>query len=158
MDALPLLNLPPFSPRLRRENGALRIFDPLRERYVALTPEEWVRQHFVQMLIEQLGYEPGLMGNEVSLRVGALARRCDTVVYDSRLRPRMIVEYKRPSVALSQRVFDQISRYNRTLRVPFLTVSNGLQHFCLRIDYDRETYTFLPAIPTWQELTTEAAT
>lgn len=152
MDALPQLNLPPISPRLRREGGVLRIFDPLRDRFVALTPEEWVRQHFVQMLIGQLGYEFGLMGNEISLRVGALSRRCDTVVYDQRLRPRMIVEYKRPTVALSQRTFDQISRYNQTLRVPFLVVSNGMQHFCLRVDYANDTCTFLPAIPSWREL------
>lgn len=152
MDALPPLNLPPISPRLRREGGVLQVFDPLRDRFVALTPEEWVRQHFVQMLINQLGYEQGLMGNEISLHVGALARRCDTVVYDPHLHPRMIVEYKRPAVALSQRTFDQIARYNQTLRVPFLAVSNGMQHFCLHMDYANGSCTFLTALPSWQEL------
>lgn len=150
--ALPSLNLPPYETRLREEEGAVQIFDELRGRYVALTPEEWVRQHFVHMLISEMDYPRGLMGNEVQLELNGMSRRCDTVVYDQRLRPRMIVEYKRPSVAITQKVFDQIGRYNQVMRVAYLLVSNGLEHYCCRMDYEHQTCTFLDHIPRFAEI------
>lgn len=128
------------------------MFDPLRRRYVALTPEERVRQLCVAHLVNHLGYDAALMANEVQITLHHLSRRCDTVVYDSHLRPRMIIEYKRPSVPITQKVFAQICRYNSVLRVPFLLVCNGRQLFCCRIDYARHSHTFLPAIPSWEEL------
>ena len=148
--ATPLLNLPSFEMRTMQQDGTTKVFDVLRQRYVALTPEEWVRQHFVHYLIADKGYSQTLMGNEVQLSLNGMSRRCDTVVYDRRLRPRMIVEYKRPDVNISQRVFDQICRYNMVMRVDWLIVSNGLEHYCCKIDYEHQTYEFVADIPAFQ--------
>ena len=146
------LNLPPAPLRLQERNGQTTVFDPLRRRHIRLTPEEWVRQHFVHFLIAHKGYPQGLLANEVSLKLNGTTRRCDTVLYDLSAQPRMIVEYKAPTIQLSQRTFDQISRYNIVMRVPYLIVSNGLQHFCCRIDYEQGTYEFLRQIPDYGEL------
>jgi hypothetical protein len=146
------LNLPPAPLRLQERNGQNTVFDPLRRRHIRLTPEEWVRQHFVHFLIAHKGYPQGLLANEVSLKLNGTTRRCDTVLYDLSAQPRMIVEYKAPTIQLSQRTFDQISRYNIVMRVPYLIVSNGLQHFCCRIDYEQGTYEFLRQIPDYGEL------
>ena len=151
------LNLPPFDIRLRDQAGRRQVFDVLRRRYVALTPEEWVRQHFVHFLIGHKGYPKGLLANEVELRVGEKRLRCDSVVYDRSLRPLMIVEYKAPDIAITQRVFRQISAYNLLLRVDYLVVSNGLSHYCCRMDYDRQTYTFLTGIPPYADISMTSA-
>ncbi len=128
------------------------IYDTLRRKYVKLTPEEWVRQHFVHMLVERKGYPRALMANEVALKVGEKQLRADTVLYDSRLRPRMIIEYKAPHVAITQAVFDQIATYNLLLRVDYLVVSNGLSHYCCRMDYENRQYRYLQDIPLYAEL------
>lgn len=128
------------------------IYDTLRRKYVKLTPEEWVRQHFVHMLVERKGYPGALMANEVALKVGEKQLRADTVLYDSRLRPRMIIEYKAPHVAITQAVFDQIATYNLLLRVGYLVVSNGLSHYCCRMDYENRQYRYLQDIPPYAEL------
>ena len=146
------LNLPPYDVRLGGTRQQPTIFDPLRRRYVALTPEEWVRQHFVHFLFDHKGYPQALLANEVNLKIGGKKMRADTVLYDTGLRPRMIVEYKAPSIALTQRVFEQTSAYNLLLHVDFLVVSNGLEHYCCRMDYERNTYEFLPEIPSYDAL------
>lgn len=133
------------------EGKILKVFDPLRKKYVALTPEEYVRQHFTAWMTGSLGYPASLMSNEVSLKLNKTSRRCDTVVFRSDGSPSVIVEYKAPTVAISQNVFDQIARYNMVLRSRFLIVSNGLSHFCCEMDYGRDTYRFLPFIPVWSE-------
>lgn len=132
-----------------------RIFDMLRRRYIALTPEEWVRQHFVHYLTEHKGYPAALMANEVSLSIGNKKLRADSVLYDRQLRPRMIVEYKAPSVAITQKVFDQIAAYNILLHVDYLVVSNGLRHYCCRMDYDNRSYEFLNDIPDYEHIKRE---
>ena len=119
---------------------------------MALTPEEWVRQHFVHYLVEHKGYPQGLLSNEVELKVGEKKMRCDTVLYDQALHPRMIIEYKAPTIPLQQKTFDQISVYNLLLKVDYLIVSNGLQHHCCKMDYDRRSYTFLETIPDYEKL------
>ena len=146
------LNLPPFDVRLKEVNGRQQVFDVLRRRYVALTSEEWVRQHFVHFLIEQKGYPKGLLCNEIELKVGEKKLRCDSVLYDRQMRPRMIIEYKAPQVAITQRVFDQITVYNMLLHVDYLIVSNGLHHYCCRMDYEKRQYAFLKDIPPYAEL------
>ena len=147
------LNLPPYELRVRRgTQGRHEIYDFLRRRYVALTPEEWVRQHFVHFLVEHKGYPKGLLANEVELRVGEKRLRCDSLLYDKQLQPRMIVEYKAPDVELTQRVFDQITTYNLLLHVDYLVVSNGLSHYCCRMDYTNRSYSFLPDIPDYTAL------
>ena len=146
------INLPPYDIRWREQDGKRQIFDVLRRRYVALTPEEWVRQHFVHFLVGHKGYPKGLLANEVELRVGEKKLRCDTVLYNKVLQPQMIIEYKAPDVAITQQVFDQISVYNHLLHVDFLVVSNGLQHYCCRMDYEHQTYQFLHDIPNYVNL------
>lgn len=138
--------------RLREQRGRHEVFDFLRRRYVALTPEEWVRQHFVHYLVEHKGYPKGLLANEMELRVGEKRLRCDTVLYNNVLQPLMIMEYKAPSVPITQRVFDQITAYNILLHVDYLVVSNGLQHYCCRMDYEGRSYTFLKEIPDYSML------
>lgn len=151
---LPQLNLPPARVATRLCNdGISRVFDPLRQKYVALTPEEWVRQHFVSYMVNDLGYPPGLLANEVSIKLNNTSRRCDTVLYSRNgLHPVMIVEYKAPHIAITQKVFDQIARYNLVLQVPYLIVSNGMRHFCCRVDPAAGTYAFLRAMPRFEEL------
>jgi len=146
------LNLPPCDLRLRVTGGRQQVFDVLRRRYVALTPEEWVRQHFVHFLTAQKGYPQGLLCNEVELRVGEKRLRCDTLLYNRELQPQMIVEYKAPEVVITQRVFDQIAAYDMLLRVDYLVVSNGMQHYCCRMDHERHRCTFLNDIPDYESL------
>lgn len=146
------LNLPPAQLRTDQRDGKTVVFDILRKRYVALTPEEWVRQHFVHFLIHHLHYPATLLGNEVSITLNGLSKRCDTVLLGTDGQPRMIIEYKRPSVTLTQRVFDQIWRYNLVLRVEWLIVSNGLQHVVCHFDAEKGTYEFVSQMPDYGEL------
>ena len=148
------LNLPKYGIKIANENGHQTIFDVLRRKYVALTPEEWVRQHFVHYLIEHKGYPQALMANEIQLAIGNKKLRCDSVLYDRSLKPRMIIEYKAPTVNITQKVFDQITIYNMLLHVDYLVVSNGIKHYCCRMDYDNQKYLFLEDIPNYQNILT----
>ena len=149
------LNLPSYDIKIKEEGTKRAIFDILRQKYVALTPEEWVRQHFVHYLIEHKHYPKALFGNEIELKIGDTRLRCDSILYTKELQPRMIIEYKAPTVDITQQVFEQISRYNIRLRVKWLIVSNGLQHYCCRIDYERGTYQFVEDIPTFEDIKSE---
>lgn len=147
------LNLPPFEANIKKKDGVVKILDILRHKFVALTPEEWVRQHFVHFLISEKGYSPTLMANEVAVTLNGMSRRCDTVVYRQQgLKPLMIVEYKRPDVEITQRVFDQICRYNMVLEVEWLVVSNGMKHYCCHVDLGNGTYAFVEDIPAFADL------
>lgn len=151
---LPTLNLPSFEPRVKKDaGGRLHIFDEQRARYVTLTAEEWVRQHFVHYLVASLGYPAALIANEVTLDIAGVKRRCDTVVYSPLDgSPMMIVEYKAPTVAITQEVFAQIQSYNSVLHADYLIVSNGMRHFCCHNDYQEMTATFLREIPRWEQI------
>lgn len=147
------LNLPPFEANIKKQNGMVKILDILRQKFVVLTPEEWVRQHFVHFLIEQKGYSKTLMANEVAVTLNGMSRRCDTVVYRQEgMKPLMIVEYKRPDVEITQRVFEQICRYNMVLEVEWLVVSNGLKHYCCQVDIKNGGYAFMKDIPSYGEI------
>ena len=146
------LNLPSYPAKILKRNGKNVIFDPLRQKYVALTPEEWVRQHFVHLLTDFKGYPKGLLANEIQLDLNGTKKRCDTVLFHKDLSARMIVEYKAPNIEITQAVFDQITRYNMVLKVEYLIVSNGMRHYCCKIDYNTMQYTFLPDIPSYTEL------
>lgn len=149
------LNLPPFEIKLRGTKAQPQIFDILRKKYIALTPEEWVRQHFVHFLVEHKGYPAALMANEIQLKVGEKTLRADSVLYSRDLKPRMIIEYKAPHIPITQKVFDQISIYNMLLHVDYLVVSNGLQHYICKMDYNDKKYLFLKDIPDYEKLLTE---
>ena len=146
------LNLPKCRLRLEQREGKPYVYDDLRRKFVRLTPEEWVRQHFVRYLIDDLGSPQPLMQNEVALRLGETVKRCDTLLYDKALRPQMILEYKAPHVTLTETVLQQIVRYNYVLRVPYLVLSNGLEHLLCRIDYEKMTYAFLSEFPPYDRL------
>lgn len=147
------LNLPPAEIKTRQTGGITYVFDFLRRRYVKLTPEEWVRQHFTHFLVDHKGYPPQLLANEVGIRLNGSLRRCDSVLYDRNGgRPRVVMEYKAPTVALTQDVFNQICSYNSLLRADYLFVSNGLMHVCCRMLYAETSYAFLRDVPAFSEL------
>ena len=146
------LNLPPYEIRISENAGKRTIFDVLRKKHVALTPEEWVRQHFIHYLIEHKGYPGAYLANEIELKIGSKKLRCDSVLYNNMLQPQMIIEYKAPTIQLTQKVFDQISTYNLLLKVDYLIVSNGMQHYCCKMDYDNQKYLFLEDIPDYHNL------
>ena len=144
--------LPPFDIRIKQQGQRRQVLDILRRKYVTLTPEEWVRQHFVNYLIAHKGYPKGLLANEVELQVGEKRLRCDTLLYNKQLQPRMIIEYKAPDIEITERVFNQIMAYNQQLHVDYLIMSNGHQHFCCKMDYEQNQYQFLPDIPSYDQL------
>ena len=147
------LNLPKYNMRISRDrNNNIKIFDSIRKKFVSLTPEEYVRQHFTNWLINYLHYPLGLIANEVKISLNSTIKRCDTVVYSNTGDPMMIIEYKAPHISINQNVFDQIVRYNMVLKTKYLVVSNGMQHYCCIIDYENNSYQFIPHIPTYEEL------
>ena len=146
------LNLPDFDIKLAGTPNRPTILDILRRKYVALTPEEWVRQHFIHFLINYKKYPATLLANEVELKVGQKRLRADTILYSKDLKPLMILEYKAPHITITQKTFDQISVYNMLLHVDYLIVSNGLQHYCCKMDYNRKKYLFLEDIPEYQNI------
>ena len=146
------LNLPPFEPKISEQAGKPQIWDPVRKLWTPLTPEEHVRQAFVAYLVNYKNYPISHIANEQAISLNSMSRRCDSVVYDKAGQPKVIVEYKRPTVAITQKVFDQIARYNLVLHVDYLIVSNGLKHYCVRMDYNAGKYTFLQDIPQYAEL------
>lgn len=146
------LNLPDCDLNLKKTPQGIVVYDILRKKNVALTPEEWVRQHFVHYLINAKQFPMERMANEVSLVQNGIKRRCDSLVADREGNPLVIVEYKAPTVEITQGVFDQIVRYNMVLRARYLIVSNGMAHYCCIIDYQNNSYKFLPDIPAYQEL------
>lgn len=146
------LNLPSYAIKIRKEDDHEQILDVLRRKYVALTPEEWVRQHFIHYLIEHKHYPATLLANEVKLKVGNKVLRADSVLYSTTLQPRMIIEYKAPHISITQKTFDQISTYNLLLHADYLVVSNGIRHYICRMDYEQQKYVFLEDIPEYKKL------
>jgi type I site-specific restriction-modification system R (restriction) subunit len=146
------LNLPAYSFRTTQKEGKSLIFDAYRHRWVKLTPEEWVRQHFVRYLADEKHFPASLMALERSLKFNRLDFRADVVVFSTSGIPLLIVECKAPEVKISQKVFDQIVRYNFEFQVEYLIVTNGLSHFCCKIDKANQTYEFLREIPDFREI------
>lgn len=148
----PRLNLPSARLSLRQGAKGVEVHDVYRSKWVLLTPEEWVRQHFVHYLVEYLGYPAGMVANEMGINLNSTSRRCDTVVFSLSLAPLMIVEYKAPSVRIDQKVLDQIVSYNTVLRVPYLVVSNGLHHYCFKAEGLAGRYVPLSFVPRYGDM------
>lgn len=148
------MNLPPYDKMKVRMSKTDRplVFDVLRRRYVTLTPEEMVRQFFINYLAEYMGYPKSLMANEVELKVGEKKMRCDSILYDLEMNPRMIIEYKAPDIPITDKVVNQIVAYNTQLNVSYLMMSNGEQHVCLRYDESSARWRMLGTIPRYEEL------
>ena len=146
------LNLPGFEFKSRTVAGQLQIFDPVRRKYVALTPEEWVRQHFVHYLIAHRNVPMSHIVIEKSLRVSHLAKRVDIIVFKGGMKPVLAVECKAPSVEVNEEVFYQILRYNMTLRVDYLVVTNGLRHIYCKVNYEHKNAIFIEELPYYEQL------
>ncbi len=148
------LNLPQYSFRISGKEGEEKILDTIRKKYVRLTPEEWVRQNFIRYLISEGKYPPGLIGIEVMSKYNDLKKRVDILVHDRAGNPVLIVECKAPEVEINDKVFDQIATYNMGFKVPYIIVTNGLDHYACRIDHENKKYDFLLVIPLYQDLLT----
>jgi type I site-specific restriction endonuclease len=147
------LNLPEYDFRIRERDSKKQIFDEIRKRFVALTPEEWVRQNFLKYLLIEKNYPQSLISVEGKLKLFKRKKRTDIVVYDKQGKPLLIVECKAPNVVIDQNVFDQIVRYNMALQVKYLLLTNGISHYSCTIDYSHQAYHFLKEIPDYLELT-----
>ncbi len=143
------LYLPPYPFKLSEKNGQLFIFDELRKKHLVLTPEEWVRQHFVMFLICHKKYPKSFIKLESGVKVNTLKNRTDILVFDRNAQPLILVECKATSVKIDQQVFDQVSRYNLKYSVKYLVVSNGLDHYCCEIDYATNSFVFINELPSF---------
>jgi hypothetical protein len=146
------LNLPVYDFRYRVEGESQQVLDVYRKRFVKLTPEEEVRQRFARYLVEEKGFPASLVMTEYSLKLNSLSRRCDILVHKPAGHPAVLVECKAPEVSVNQATFDQVARYNLAFRVSYLMVTNGLKHYCCKIDFESEKVTFLGHIPTYGEI------
>jgi len=146
------LNLPEIDLRIRNKDGKQEVFDVARKRHVRLTAEEWVRQHFLHFLINQKKVPLSLIAVESSIKYNKLSKRCDIVVYNKNGKPALIVECKAPEIVISQEVFNQVAMYNMTLKVKFLVVTNGLEHYSCAVDHEKGSFAFLKDIPDFEEL------
>jgi len=144
--------LPTCDLNVRRNGIKKEIFDSIRKRFVVLTPEEWVRQHFIQFLLNELHVPASLIGVETSLKYNGLSKRSDIVVYDRKGKPAMAIECKASTVKIDQKVFDQLARYNMVLNVSYLVVTNGMVHYCCQINKLDGSYSFLQEIPPFEML------
>jgi hypothetical protein len=144
------LNLPNYKFRVKSNENKTLIFDNLRKKYMVLTPEEWVRQHFVQFLIQEKKYPVSLIALEKQLTINNRKKRTDILVFNKEGYPEIIVECKAPKIKITQATFDQIARYNLKLKANFLIVTNGLEHFYCKMDFEKETYIFLQDIPDYK--------
>lgn len=149
---LPQLNLPTYSFKFKELNQRTQIFDSVRKKYIVLTPEEWVRQNFIQYLIQEKKFPASLIAIEMGLKYNKLQKRGDVVIYDNYGKPFVIVECKAPHIKITQDVFDQIARYNMVLKVKYLIVTSGLQHYCCLMDYEKGTYLFMNEIANYKDL------
>lgn len=144
------LNLPTYNFKLKSSENKTLIFDKIRKRYFVLTPEEWVRQHFVRFLIEEKKYPTSLIALEKQLTVNKRKKRTDILVFNNKGNHNIIVECKAPTIKITQATFDQIARYNLKLKANYLIVTNGLEHFYCKMDFAKETYIFLKEIPDYK--------
>ncbi|MDO6600930.1 type I restriction enzyme HsdR N-terminal domain-containing protein [Tenacibaculum sp. 1_MG-2023] len=144
------LNLPTYPFKLKSNENKTLIFDKLRKKNVVLTPEEWVRQHFVMYLIEEKKYPVSLIAIEKQLTINNRKKRTDILIFNAQGNPDIIVECKAPKIKITQDTFDQIARYNLKLNANYLIVTNGLEHFYCKMDFENETYIFLKEIPNYK--------
>jgi len=145
------LNLPSYSFKIKNKENKLYIFDIIRKKNIMLTPEEWVRQHFIHYLIEEKKYPKSLIAIEKQLTINNLLKRTDILIFDNKGLPHIVVECKAPSIKISQNTFDQIARYNLKLQAKYLIVTNGLQHYYCKMDHQKMQYDFLKEIPIYSK-------
>lgn len=149
------LNLPTYLFNTKLENDRTYIFDNIRRKYLLLTPEEWVRQNFIQYLIAEKKVPPALISVEKALKINKLTKRTDILIHNREGKVCTIIECKAPEVNLTSEVFDQILRYNISYLVPFIIITNGLNHYCCQLNYQTGQYQFLKEIPEYKQLCIE---
>lgn len=149
---MPALQLPDHGVKTKHDGDGTLVFDPIRKRWLALLPEEWVRQHFINHLVYDLGYPASLIAVERSLVLNNLAKRADILVHNEQGQPLLLVECKAPGVRITQRTFEQAARYNSVFKVDWLMVTNGIMHYCCQVDHATRHTIFLDHLPTWGEL------
>lgn len=143
------INLPAYPFQLKQQGSTWYIFDELRKKHLVLTPEEWVRQHWIQHLIKEKNYPKSLISIEGGLQVNTMNRRSDLIVYDHSGAKMLLAEFKSPRVTITQKVFEQIAQYNTVHKIPLLLVSNGIQHFYCEINFQKSSFNFLPDLPPY---------
>jgi predicted type IV restriction endonuclease len=146
------LNLPDFELKTRIEKGKVQVFDVVRRKFVALTPEEWVRQHYVNFLTVHKGVPVSQIAVEKQLKVNNLSKRADIVVFKGGQLPILAIEVKAPSVEINEDVFHQLLRYNMPMHVDYLGVTNGLRHIYCRIDYQSRKAEYIEDLPDYAYL------
>ncbi|MGC3978011.1 MAG: type I restriction enzyme HsdR N-terminal domain-containing protein [Paludibacteraceae bacterium] len=146
------LNLPTYQFRIKQEQNSYIIWDSIRNKYVKLTPEEWVRQHFLQYFMQEKQFPKGLLSVEQQLNINGMKKRCDAVFYNRQKKPEIILEFKAPTVEITQAVFDQVAVYNSKLSVRYFVVSNGISHYFCRVNTDSSQYEFFSEIPDYNQL------
>ncbi len=149
---MPALQLPDHGVKTKHDGRGTLVFDPIRKRWLALLPEEWVRQHFINHLVFDLGYPASLIAVERSLVLNSLAKRADILVHDAHGLPLLLVECKAPGVRITQKTFEQAARYNSVFKVDWLMITNGIVHYCCKVDHTTSSITFLDHLPPWAEL------
>jgi hypothetical protein len=149
MHQLQPLNLPPHPFKITEANGQLTLFDEIRKKTIIITPEEWVRQHFVQFLIKEKKYPKTLIKLEGGHKLHGMAKRSDIIIFNKEGRKILMVECKAPGVTINQKVFDQIARYNMVHKIELLAVTNGLQHYFCTINFEDESYRFITELPVY---------
>ena len=147
---LETLNLPPFDYKYKEIDGKTCIFDVVRRKYIFLTPEEWVRQHFVHLLLSNYNFPRSLVRIESGLNYNKLAKRSDILIYGKDGKPFLLIECKSSQVPVNQAVIEQASRYNQVLKAPFLAITNGLKTFCFEIDFEKNTFLQMKDLPKYE--------
>ena len=146
------LNLPKYNLSTKLINDKKYVFEVIRKKYVVLTPEEFVRQNFVQFLIQEKKYPASLVATEILLKINNLSKRADIVLYNRVGEASLIVECKAPEVKITQKAFDQILRYNISLRADYLIITNGIKHYCCKHDFENNSCVFLADIPHYDTI------
>ncbi len=146
------INFPKYDLKFRVADNRREVWDIIRKKYVALTPEEWVRQLIIHHLTTEKGYPAQLLAVEKGINLNGTQKRCDLVAYNNTGAPQLIVECKAPEVQLTDAVMEQTARYNLVLKVPYLLVGNGHDFYCVAVDLANSSYQFLPGIPSFLEL------
>lgn len=146
------LNFPSFEFKIRTINYRQEIYDPVRHKYVVLTPEEWVRQHLILYLSLVKKFPLSIMGVEKQLMLNKQPKRFDLVVFSRNGNPYLLVECKAPGVEITEKTFDQAARYNMLLKAEYFFITNGLDHYTCRIDYENKQYIFIEDIPQFDEI------
>jgi hypothetical protein len=146
------LNFPTYSFRFKNSENKVAIFDEIRKKFILLTPEEWVRQHTLHYLLQDNKYPKSYINVEKLIKINTLNKRYDIVVFQPNGSIFLLIECKAPEVAITQKTFDQIARYNLALKAKYLMVTNGLNHYFCQMDFENEKYIFLSELPQYENL------